>query len=189
MFSCVTITPFGISRRPRRVLEKQNLRSAVERFRPKSYPRSLPSRSTEDRKCSRRRRRMPRLRFWRDSSSEIRGSPCSLKHRPPGNPLRCGPFCTGRLEAARTGGIDGNGDQSRAHAAKKRADHFEARRVGEQKPVLRRETMLFPQVSGDRLRPGGETTRRSSFRSDCRSGQGTNREVCAGAHPPAVQLV
>ena len=62
----------------------------------------------------------------------------------------------GALEAARTGGIDGHGDQSGAHATKKRADHLEARRVGEQKPVLRRETTLLQQVSGDRLRPAEE---------------------------------
>ena len=52
----------------------------------------------------------------------------------------------------RTGGIDRHGDQSGAHATKECADHFEPRRVGKQKPVARRETTLFPQVSGDRLR-------------------------------------
>src|ERR1700758_5185890 len=56
------------------------------------------------------------------------------------------------LEATRARGIDEYGYQSGAHATKKRADHFEPRRVGEQKPVLRRETMLFPQMFGNRLR-------------------------------------
>ncbi len=59
----------------------------------------------------------------------------------------------GALEAARTGGIDRNGDQAGAHATKEGADHFEARRVGKQKPVAGRETAFFPQMPGDRLRP------------------------------------
>ncbi len=58
----------------------------------------------------------------------------------------------GALEATRAGGIYRNGDQSGAHATKERADHFEPRRVGKQKPVARRETTLLPQMSGDRLR-------------------------------------
>src|SRR5260370_25047298 len=62
-------------------------------------------------------------------------------------------FVKGALEATRARRIDVYGDQSGAHATKKRADNFEPRRVGEQDPVLRRETTLFPQVSGDRPRP------------------------------------
>ncbi len=59
----------------------------------------------------------------------------------------------GALEAARARGIDRHRNQSRAHTAKKRADHLQPRRVGQQKPVLGRETALLPQVAGDRLRP------------------------------------
>src|SRR5271157_4024565 len=59
----------------------------------------------------------------------------------------------GALEATRTGGIDGHRDQSRAHAAKKRANHFEPRRVGEQNTVLRLEPVFLAQVSGDHFRP------------------------------------
>ena len=48
--------------------------------------------------------------------------------------------------------------------------------------------MLLPQVSGDRLRPVEKRRVGSSLRLDCRSGQGTNRGVCAGAHPRAYPV-
>jgi hypothetical protein len=60
-------------------------------------------------------------------------------------------FVKGALEAARAWWIDRDGDQSGANAAKKGADHLEARRVSEEKAVLRLETTILPQVTGYRL--------------------------------------
>jgi len=47
---------------------------------------------------------------------------------------------------------DRHGNQSGAYTTKKRADHFEPRRVGKQKPVAGCETTLLQQMSGDHLR-------------------------------------
>ena len=52
-------------------------------------------------------------------------------------------FVQGALKAARTGRIDGYGNQAGAHTAKERADHLQPWRVGEQKPVAGRKMMIL----------------------------------------------
>ena len=145
----------GLHRGTRGVLEKQNLRRIDKRFvRNRIHelfgddPRKTGNVVDVD-------------SGRRDStSSEIRLQRCVvvLAGQNPGRLAILGDvdhFVQGALEATRTGGIDGHRDQAGAHATKKRADHLEPRRVGQQKPVLRREMTILQQVSGDRLRPIG----------------------------------
>jgi hypothetical protein len=187
MFSCETITPLGSIVDPD-VYCRNRISKSQGKVCRRSYPRSLPSQSREDWRCSRCLRRTPRLHFWQIGLQRCAVVTCSSRSRPLGNPLRCGPFCTGRS------GNRGSPGDRQARESIRRARNQKTRRSSRglagrrAKPVSHRETMLFPQVTGNRLRPVQKRRVGSSTRWDCRSGQDTNREVCLGAYPRAYPV-
>ena len=112
----------GLHRRPRRVLEKQNLRSVEKGFvrnRIDEVFRDDPRKTGDVVDVDAGRR---------DSTSgEIRLQRCVvvlcwLKSRPPGNPWRCGPSCTGRS------GSRENWEDRRAQGSIRRARNQKTRR-------------------------------------------------------------
>src|SRR6202161_2098907 len=115
----------------------------------------------------------------------MRGNLCSLRSQPPGNPLRCEPFCIERSGSrANSGDRPARGSIRRARNQKMRRS-FRAPAGRQAEPDRRpRNDPLSANVPRS-LALGGETTRRCGFRSDRRLRQGTNKVVCRDAHLPA----
>ena len=159
---------FRIASRSRRVLQKENVRSAVGDFAWDRIDEVFGDNPTESGDVVDCRLRMPRLRFGQDWSSTIRGSLCSSRCRPPGNPWRCGPFCTGHSGSRENWADRRAPESSRRARSRKTRKSFPAPadRRAEDGPATRNHA----PCANVRRSPssGGGTPHRSSPQSDCR---------------------
>src|ERR1700722_1769898 len=115
----------------------------------------------------------------------MRGNPCWLRWRPPGNLLRCGPSCI-----ARSGSRVSWGDRPErgsTRRARNQKMHRSSRAPAGRQVEPGRPPRIDPLSANVRrwLALGGEMTRRCGFRWDRRLRQGTNKAACSDAHLPA----